>query len=194
MSSPHTLSVPASNSESITYDSTILKLIEGFSATANLEGQRIDMLRISHGTSIMTAIWIFRSLYTVKHEYWAMQGCFAAAMAMLHFLTPGSVQVDTFAKACQALSEMGECLPLARSFLLAVQGVISQYRIPLPQYGAKYLRNARRPGDMVYTSDVRVSARSLRRDTESDIIEAGEGYMDFSKLVNPDVADIIELD
>ncbi|KAF9773381.1 hypothetical protein IL306_008830 [Fusarium sp. DS 682] len=138
----------------------------------------------------MSTVWTFRVLYTLHHEYWAMQACFAAATGVVEYLSPGTVQVDTFIKACQALSEMGTYLPLAESFLASVKSLLTRSNITLPRYGERYLVDRRtRQGD-VYTSSIRVSTQLLSAD--SDRQEAIDVL--FAELLLDGKEPIIEID
>ncbi|KAH7323183.1 hypothetical protein B0I35DRAFT_477066 [Stachybotrys elegans] len=169
-----------------THDSLFLKLVEGLRSipSTELSGQSLDTLRIAHAASIMAGVWTFRALYSIRREYWAMQGCFAAAVAMLEYLVPGTVQVDTFAKACQALTEIGELLPLANSFLEGIKGLVKLSKVSIPRYGSKYLLDRRTTN--VYTSSIRVSA--LHGQGEGGIDgqdrDGGYGAFTFSELLS----------
>ncbi|KJZ78743.1 hypothetical protein HIM_02134 [Hirsutella minnesotensis 3608] len=164
---PSYTEVPSAILLHITHDALLLKLVEGLPPIPGkrIGGQELETLRIANATSIMAGIWTIRSLYTLQHEYWAMQGCFAAAVAVFEYLGPGTVQVDTFIRACQALAEMGELLPLANSFLAGIKGLVSKSDITLPSYGRRYLEQRHRKRGDDYASAIRVSAL-LPRGTE----------------------------
>jgi hypothetical protein len=136
---------------SITYDSLVLKIFEGLPSNAglNIGGQSLDTLRIAHATSLMSHVWSYRSQYILSREYWAMPGCFAAALAVLQYLSQGTVQHDVFVKACKALAEMSEMLPIANSFLDDINRLVPMYGISLPHYTAKYFLGSR---SHMYTS------------------------------------------
>ncbi|KAK5988254.1 Nitrogen assimilation transcription factor nit-4-like protein [Cladobotryum mycophilum] len=168
----------------ITHSSMILKLVEGLPSTPGqtIGGQGLESLRISHATSVMAIVWTFRSSYTFHHEYWAMQSCFAAAIAVLEYLEPGTVQVDTFVRACQALSEMGEYLSFANSLLAAIQSIIARFKISLPPYGAKYLADSKGKQADIFTSSIRVSARLPGRRGQNDTADMTKEELDHLEV------------
>lgn len=137
----------------------------------------METLRIAHATSIMSGVWVFRSLYALSREYWAIPGCFAAATAVLEHLSPGTVQADTFIGACQALAEMGALLPLASSFLEMIQRLVSLHKVTLPRNGLKYLAEPQSRQGRAYTSVIRVS--TAFQDEASGIIDGNEGLKQF---------------
>lgn len=152
----------------------ILKLLEGLrNVPGGIGGQNLETLRIAHATAITSGVWVFRSLYALAREYMAIPGCFAAATAVLKHLSPGTVQVDTFIRACQALAEMGTLLPLASSFLEMIQRLVSLHKVALPRNGLKYLAAPQNRQGRAYTSLVRIS--TAIRDEESDAIGGNEG-------------------
>lgn len=164
----------------------VLKLLEGLrNVPRGIGGQNLETLRIAHATSIMSGIWIFRSLYALAREYWAIPGCFAAATAVLEHLSPGTVQVDTFIRACQALAEMGALLPLASSFLEMIQRLVSLHKVTLPRKGLKYLVEPQNRQGRAYTSVIRVS--TAFREQESDVIGGNEG----DKQLDPTFYDLV---
>lgn len=145
----------------------VLKLLEGLRiAPRGIGGQNLETLRIAHATAIMSGVWLFRSLYALAREYMAIPGCFTAATAVLEYLSPGTVQVDTFIRACQALAEMGALLPLASSFLEMIQRLVSLHKVTLPHNGLKYLIAPHNRQGRAYTSVIRVPA--ALQDEESD--------------------------
>lgn len=127
-------------------------------------------------TQDMAFLWVYESNIgdgALAREYWAIPGCFAAATAVLKHLSPGTVQVDTFIRACQALAEMGTLLPLASSFLEMIQRLVSLHKVALPRNGLKYLAAPQNRQGRAYTSLVRIS--TAIRDEESDAIGGNEG-------------------
>ncbi|KAK1240310.1 hypothetical protein MKX08_007752 [Trichoderma sp. CBMAI-0020] len=161
-----------------TYDAVVLKLLEGLrNAPRGIGGQNLETLRIAHATAIMSGVWIFRSLYALGREYIAIPCCFAAATAVLDYLSPGTVQVDTFIRACQALSEMGALLPLASSFLEMIQRLVSLHKVTLPRNGLKYLVTPQSRQGRAYTSVIRVS--TAFGDEASGIMDGNEGPKSF---------------
>jgi hypothetical protein len=141
----------------------------------------------------MSGLWIFRSLYAIAREYWAIPACFAAATAVLEHLSPGTVQVDTFIKACQALAEIGTLLPLASSFLEMIQRLVSLHNVTLPRYGSKYLVEPQSRQGRAYTSVIRIP--TTFRDEEPSATDGSESgrqlNLKFSDLIfDRDVAEL----
>lgn len=109
-----------------------------------------------------------------------MQGCFAAATALLPYLADGTVQLDIFAQACQALHELGQFLPVANSFLEGIKSLVTLQKIDVPRYGAKYLKSQPGPNHSVYAAAVRVlvpldSSKSGDVVTLSDLLPNSDG-------------------
>ncbi len=141
---------------SITFDITLLKLLEPFSQVPFPEPgcPTGATLRFLYGASLMSTIWTYRAAYGIRHDYWLMQGCFAAGNSVADGLVPGSIQVDTFAKACRVLYEAGDRLPLANQLLLSIKKLLRRRRIQFPEptrqlfsalanrSGATYLKGA----------------------------------------------------
>lgn len=116
------------------------------------------VLRTSSNFSMINTVWTFRSHYSLKHEYWLMQVCAAAAMSVLFHLDDGCV--DVFVRACQALHETGEFVRMANKNLTVIQRLIDRYRIRVPQLGhaveAKYFVALRTRQSTAYSDGTRV--------------------------------------
>jgi hypothetical protein len=126
-------------STSVTFDMVVLKLLEPF---ANLPfpgfgGQSSTSLRTLRGVSIMSHIWAYRAAYGRRQDYWFMQGCSAAAKAVVFTMELGSVQEDTFVKACRFLYEAGDQLPLANQLLLVLRRLQMRHEMQIPGAAAK---------------------------------------------------------
>ncbi|KAL7917766.1 hypothetical protein ACQKWADRAFT_305906 [Trichoderma austrokoningii] len=158
----------------VTHGSVVLKLLEGLpNVSGGIGGQSLETLRITHATFIMSQVWRFRSRYALEREYWAIPGCFAAATAVLEYLSAGAVQADTFIMACQALAEMGVLLPIASSFLEGIQQLVLLHKIKLPRYGSKYLAAPQSQQGRAYISAMKIS--TTLRDEESGAIDGDKG-------------------
>ncbi|KAK4246074.1 hypothetical protein C7999DRAFT_42466 [Corynascus novoguineensis] len=81
-------------------DCVLISLLRPFDAMTRHEFGSIDPKETSysHAQSMMSTVWMFRALYTVRHE---------------------------FIRACQALSEMSERFTVARDVMAPLQSVIA---------------------------------------------------------------------
>jgi hypothetical protein len=81
-----------------------------------------------HAARIMSILWTYRSLYTLAHEYSAIQGCLSAAIATMFDHELGSVQTDTFMMACKALHEISANWPLAGYMLQGIKALAQKHQ------------------------------------------------------------------
>ncbi|KAI8155845.1 Nitrogen assimilation transcription factor nirA [Colletotrichum sp. SAR 10_65] len=91
-----------------TYDFVALKLLAMFTIQSgpDFDGRSAVSLQTLHASSMISSLWIYRGLYTLKHEYWAAEHCSFAVHVLLPQMAEPAVH-DTIAKACCVLHEMG---------------------------------------------------------------------------------------
>ncbi|KAH0421225.1 C6 transcription factor [Colletotrichum camelliae] len=91
-----------------TYDFVALKLLNTFTSQCgpDFDGRNAISLQTLHASSMISNLWIYRSLYTLKHEYWAAEHCSFAVHVLLPQMAEPAVR-DTIAKACCVLHEVG---------------------------------------------------------------------------------------
>lgn len=140
---PNNSTLPSVLSLHATYELVMIRLLSPLAAkfpNERFADSTAGVLRTSSNFSMINTVWTFRSHYSLKHEYWLMQVCAAAAMSVLFHLDDGCV--DVFVRACQALHETGEFVRMANKNLTVIQRLIDRYRIRVPQLGhaveAKY--------------------------------------------------------
>lgn len=75
------------------------------------------MTSFTHASNAMSTTWTFRALYTLRLEYWMIQSRAFCAFLVLFDLDSSPIQVETFIKACRALSELGETYTTANDVL-----------------------------------------------------------------------------
>jgi hypothetical protein len=71
-------------------------------------------------------------MHTLRNEYWLIHSTALCAFRVLYGLNTGYVQIDTFVKCCQALSEMAEAFVVASDTLIYIQTIVKKEGIPLP--------------------------------------------------------------
>ncbi|KAF7550216.1 hypothetical protein G7046_g8085 [Stylonectria norvegica] len=118
---------------SLSFDILVIKLLEPFIQFSFLEfdGQTALSQSFLHSSHIVSSVWNYRTAFGVRHEYWLIQACRVAAMAVVLHLTPVTVQAETFLKACELLQEMGH-VPLANLILLTLRSIVTQGNIEVP--------------------------------------------------------------
>jgi hypothetical protein len=121
----------------------LISILSPFDATKESIFGSLDARSISyyHASSIMSKLWTFRAFYTLQHEFWNIQLCSLCAFRVLFDLDFGSLQLDTFTKACQGLYEMTERFPLARNVLASLQSAIELRGLQLPSFATRHLSN-----------------------------------------------------
>ncbi|KAH6613171.1 hypothetical protein C7974DRAFT_380888 [Boeremia exigua] len=125
------------------FDVVLISILSPFDAIKESLFGSLDARSISyyHANSIMSKLWTFRALYTLQHEFWNIQLCSLCAFRVLFDLDFGSLQLDTFTKACQGLYEMTERFPLARNVLASLQSAIELQGLQLPSFATRHLSN-----------------------------------------------------
>ncbi|KAH7199039.1 uncharacterized protein B0J16DRAFT_393027 [Fusarium flagelliforme] len=89
--------------------------------------------RASYGASIISNLWVYRAAYGMRHEYWLTQACLAATSAIIFELDDNSSLSKSVVMACQLLYSIGEFLPVANEYLLAIKELSRQQTVDLPK-------------------------------------------------------------
>ncbi|KAF4901009.1 Nitrogen assimilation transcription factor nirA, partial [Colletotrichum viniferum] len=121
------------------YDFVALKLLDTFTSQSgpDFDGRNAASLQILHASSMISNLWIYRGLYTLKHEYWAAEHCSFAVHVLLPQMAEPSVH-DTVAKACCVLHEMGVQSGVsgrAAELLRDIEEMAGARGIRIPPYG-----------------------------------------------------------
>lgn len=116
-----------------------LKLLDTFTSQSgpDFDGRNAASLQILHASSMISNLWIYRGLYTLKHEYWAAEHCSFAVHVLLPQMAEPSVH-DTVAKACCVLHEMGVQSGVsgrAAELLRDIEEMAGARGIRVPPYG-----------------------------------------------------------
>jgi len=69
----------------------------------------------------------------MRHEYWLTQACLEAAKAIIFKLDDNSSLSKSVVMACQLLYSIGEFLPVANEYLLAIKELARQQTVNLPK-------------------------------------------------------------
>ncbi|WQF89368.1 Putative zn(2)Cys(6) fungal-type DNA-binding domain-containing protein [Colletotrichum destructivum] len=126
-----------------TYDFVALRLLHSYTSHAGtdlFDGRNAASLLVLHASSMMTSFWIYRSIYTIKHEYLAAEYCSFVAHALLPSLeTNASTPVvhDIVGMACCVLNDMA-CAGVsgrAGELLEGIEERARAARIRVPAYG-----------------------------------------------------------
>jgi hypothetical protein len=84
-------------------------------------------------------MWHFRTLYTLRNEHCMIQAASISAFRVLFGIETSTIQLETFAKACRALIELGESFPAAKEVILSIDSVAKKQQLELPSYINEYL-------------------------------------------------------
>ncbi|KAF4809168.1 hypothetical protein CGCSCA5_v011610 [Colletotrichum siamense] len=122
-----------------TYDFVALKLLAMFTIQSgpDFDGRSAVSLQTLHASSMISSLWIYRGLYTLKHEYWAAEHCSFAVHVLLPQMAEPAVH-DTIAKACCVLHEMGIRSGVsgrAAELLRDIEETARAWGIRIPPYG-----------------------------------------------------------
>ncbi|TDZ44822.1 Nitrogen assimilation transcription factor nit-4 [Colletotrichum trifolii] len=122
-----------------TYDFVALKLLLAFTnqSGSEFDGHDAASLQVLHANSMMTNLWIYRGIYTLKHEYWAMEACSSAAIALLPRLKTEPALHDVIGRACWILDEMKRVSGRATELLRAIEEKGREHRLRIPPYGSQ---------------------------------------------------------
>ncbi|GKT50713.1 uncharacterized protein ColSpa_10894 [Colletotrichum spaethianum] len=128
-----------------TYDFVALKLLFSYTSHAGtdlFDGRNAASLQVLHASSMMTNLWIYRGIYTIKHEYWAAEYCSFVALALLPRLetdTSTPAIQDIIGRACCVLNEMARAgvSGRAQELLAGVEERARALKMRVPSYGRK---------------------------------------------------------
>ncbi|RYC78714.1 hypothetical protein BFJ63_vAg18411, partial [Fusarium oxysporum f. sp. narcissi] len=101
----------------------IISVLRPFDGLTKEEFGPFDPVTISyaHASNAMWVVWHFRALYTLRNEHWMIQAASICAFRVLSDIETSTIQLETFAKACRALIELGESFPVAKEVMLAIK-------------------------------------------------------------------------
>jgi hypothetical protein len=68
-----------------------------------------------------------------------IQAASICAFRVLFGIETSTIQLETFAKACRALIELGESFPAAKEVILSIESIAKKQRLELPPYINEYL-------------------------------------------------------
>lgn len=143
-----------------------IKLLEPFTRLSFLEfdgGQTALSLSFLHSDSIISALWNYRTAFGVRHEYWMVQACRVAAMAVLSHISSVSTQGETFRKSCELLHDVGKYMPLANQILAMLKTVIAREGIKVSRGAGRFLAGAGK-AECVHVRNVRILGAEGPRD------------------------------
>jgi hypothetical protein len=92
-----------------------------------------------HASNAMWVMWHFRALYTLRNEHCMIQAASICAFRVLFGIETSTIQLETFAKTCRALIELGESFPAAKEVILSIDSVAKKQQLELPSYINEYL-------------------------------------------------------
>ncbi|KAF7554027.1 hypothetical protein G7Z17_g3249 [Cylindrodendrum hubeiense] len=142
----------------ISFDMLAIKLLEPFTRLSFLEfdgGQTARSLSFLHSDSIISALWNYRTAFGVRLEYWMVQACQVAALAVVYHLSEVSSQEETFRRSCELLHDVGQYMPLANQILAMIKSVIVREDIEVSGAAKKFLAGAGKMG-RVHIKNVRI--------------------------------------
>ncbi|KAG6980388.1 Nitrogen assimilation transcription factor nit-4 [Fusarium oxysporum f. sp. conglutinans] len=101
----------------------IISILRPFNGLTKEEFGPFDPVTMSyaHASNAMWVVWHFRALYTLRNEHWMIQAASICAFRVLSDIETSTIQLKTFAKACQALIELGESFPVAKEVMLPIK-------------------------------------------------------------------------
>ncbi|KAF4965479.1 hypothetical protein FSARC_6712 [Fusarium sarcochroum] len=105
----------------------------------------------SHATNAMSTIWHFRALHTLRNEHWLIQASAVCAFRVLFAIEANPIQLETFIKACCALTELREAFPVAQQVIYSIESMVRKKRVRLPSYAKEHLPNGAGEGAMEFT-------------------------------------------
>ncbi|TKW59033.1 hypothetical protein CTA1_11613 [Colletotrichum tanaceti] len=166
LSLPNHLITSNSVSPSVaTYDFVALRLLYSYTSHAGtdlFDGRNAASLQVLHASSMMTNLWIYRNIYTIKHEYWAAEYCSSVAHALLPSLEANAstpVVHDIVGRACCVLNDMA-CAGVSGRAGELLEGIEERARaakIRVPAYGGQEAEEEARGGaPMIMLRGVRV--------------------------------------
>ncbi|RKK65579.1 hypothetical protein BFJ69_g16157 [Fusarium oxysporum] len=101
----------------------IISVLRPFDGLTKEEFGPFDPVTMSyaHASNAMWVVWHFRALYTLRNEHWMIQAASICAFRVLSDIETSTIQLETFAKACRALIELGESFPVAKEVMLPIK-------------------------------------------------------------------------
>ena len=164
--------MPSANSQdtSVNFDLMLMSILRPFDDIAKEQFGGLDPKATSqfYASHIMSTIWTFRALYTVRHEFWHTLPCSVCAFRVVDDLNSGLMQAETFMRACQVLNEMLERFRLPADVLASLKTALKERRVILPSSTVKILNaeiTATGPTIMQYT--VAAAAKEKRTQSQS---------------------------
>jgi hypothetical protein len=126
---------------SVNAELLIISVLQPFDGLTKEEFGPFDPTTMSyaHASNAMWVIWHFRALYTLRNEHWMIQAASICAFLVLSDIETSTIQLDTFAKACRALIELGQSFPVAKAVILSIDAVVKKQRLELPSYANENL-------------------------------------------------------
>lgn len=143
-----------------------------------------------HASHIMSTIWTFRALYTVRHEFWHTLPCSVCAFRVVDDLNSGPMQAETFMRACQVLNEMMERFRLPADVLSSLNMVLKERQVILPPSTLKIFNaEITATGPTIMQHTVAAAAREKRGHSQSkDPLEAR--ILTVSDIITPEEIEI----
>ncbi|KAH6949622.1 hypothetical protein DER45DRAFT_606568 [Fusarium avenaceum] len=119
----------------------IISVLRPFEDLTKEEFGPFDPVTMSyvHASNAMWIMWHFRALYTLRNEHYMIQAASICAFRVLFGIEASTIQLETFAKACRALIELGESFPAAKEVILSIDSVAKKQQLELPSYINEYL-------------------------------------------------------
>ncbi|GKU23077.1 unnamed protein product [Fusarium langsethiae] len=119
----------------------IISLLRPFDGLTKNEFGPFDpvIMSYAHASNAMWIIWHFRALYTLRNEHCMIQAASTCAFRVLLGIKTGAIQLETLAKACRALIELGESFPTATEVIYSLDSIAKKQRLELPSYINEYL-------------------------------------------------------
>ncbi|EXK78842.1 hypothetical protein FOQG_16508 [Fusarium oxysporum f. sp. raphani 54005] len=126
--------LPAALQFYVNFDLILMSVLRPFYDVAKDQFGGLDPKATSqfYASHIMSTIWTFRALYTVRHEFLHTLPCSVCAFRVVDDRNSGPMQVETFMKACQLLNEMMERFRLPVDVLAFLKTALKNRRIIQP--------------------------------------------------------------
>ena len=139
----------------VTFEVLLLRVLDCLCRfpAQEINEESLASTRASYGVSIISNLWVYRAAYGLRHEYWLMQACFLAILALLPNLGKTPSLAKSMVMACQLLYSMGEFLPPANECLWIIRKLLDRHGLEVPKpcknifagvavrYGKTYLRD-----------------------------------------------------
>ncbi|KFA68336.1 hypothetical protein S40285_09476 [Stachybotrys chlorohalonatus IBT 40285] len=155
----------------VNFDLTVMSLLRPFHDVAKDQFGGLVPKATSqfHASHIMSTIWTFRALYTVRHEFWHTHPCSVCAFSVLDDIDFGPMQVDIVMKACQVLHEMMERFRLPADFLASFKKALKERRVVLPSSTVNILQaEIEVPGPTIMQYTIAVAVKKRRTQSQCE--------------------------